>query len=224
MSSRHNVGLSHRQGIMCKMPGSQHQTCSETSKAGATFSPSPHKHGPLGPLLLVVREKLGQTHENPCFKGGRMKPSCFCASGEGKAIPKLSGLGLRAHRWERGCRAGWAPASVTACREKSSEVGREEIRDPWLEDRRANCLCICTVGHVDRAVKHDGSEEANSSCIFGRASKAAPDGEAEGSGHAAAISTPRAVLAGVLSLKALAAGCPTESGNRWLLLNTGDSY
>lgn len=95
-----------REGIMCKMPGSQHQTCSETSKAGAMFSPSPPKHGPLGPLLLVVREKLGQTRENPCFKGGRMKPSCFCASGEGEATPKPSGLGLRAHRWERGCGAG----------------------------------------------------------------------------------------------------------------------
>ena len=76
---------------------------------------------------------------------------------------------------------------VTARQEKSSEVGHEEIRDPWLEDKHAKCLYICTVGHVDRAVKHDGSKEANSRCISGRASKAAPDGEAEGSRHGAAL-------------------------------------
>lgn len=64
-----------------------------------------------------------------------------------------------------------------ACWEKLSEVGCEETRDLWLKDRHVNCLCICTVGHVDRVVKHDGSKDTNSSHNFGCASKVTPDGK-----------------------------------------------
>lgn len=46
---------------------------------------------------------LGQTHENPWFRGGRTNPSPFCASGEGAAIPKLSRVGPGACRWEQEC-------------------------------------------------------------------------------------------------------------------------
>lgn len=61
------------------------------------------------------------------------------------------------------------------------------------------------MGHVDSAVKHDGSEEASSSRVFGRASKAAPGGEAEGLRHSAAsaVLAPCATLAAVLSPMAL---------------------
>lgn len=93
---------SHRQGIVCKMPGSQHQCAQKQAK--------PEQCAPLPQPAWTVRSaagggvrNLGQTHENPCFKGGRTNPSCFCASGEGAAIPKLNRLGKGAHRWEQGC-------------------------------------------------------------------------------------------------------------------------
>lgn len=48
----------HRQGIMCEMSGSQHQTCSETGKARTMFSASLPEHGALVPSPVVVREGL----------------------------------------------------------------------------------------------------------------------------------------------------------------------
>lgn len=108
-------------------------------------------------------------------------------------------------------------ASFTAFQEKSSELG-------WEETQGQPCKRVCREGHVDRAVKHGGSEGANPSCVFWTCIKGIPSGEEEGLRHSSAIAAPHAELTGVKLPKVLGAGCCMEGGDRWFLLNTGDSY
>lgn len=79
----HNVRLSHRQRILCKMPGSQHQTCSERAMFSTTqaWTARSVAGGGAGKLVKLVRIR---------FNGGRVKPSCLGGSAEGVGIPKLS--------------------------------------------------------------------------------------------------------------------------------------
>lgn len=93
---------------------------------------------------------FGGSHANPCFRSGKRNTLCFWAAGGATVLS-------RARRWGWGCGAGWARMSAMSS-QKSPEVGHRETWDPWLEGRHARCLWICTVGHVDRAVKHDRSE------------------------------------------------------------------
>lgn len=55
----------------------------------------------VGSVALGGARKHGETCENPSFKGGRIKPPCCCASGEGAAIPEQSRLGPYGCRWSR---------------------------------------------------------------------------------------------------------------------------
>lgn len=93
---------------------------------------------------------FGGSHDNACFRSGKKKQ------------PHVSGL--QEEQWcsarqEDELGGAWPGEHASAMSsQKSSEVGHRETWDPWLEDRHARCLCICTVGHVDRAVKHDGSK------------------------------------------------------------------
>lgn len=157
--------------------------CLEVSTECAQRQAKPEQCAPLPQPARIVgsvagggERNLGQTHENPWFSGGRTNPSRFCASGGGAAIPKLSRLCQVAAGGSRD--AGQSEHSIIySMSAKIFRVRMGRNQNPWLQDRHAKCSCVCREGHVDRAVKHDGSEEANPSCIFGLASKAAPVGK-----------------------------------------------
>lgn len=172
VSSRHNVGLSQAGNYVRNVWKSAPNVLWNRQSQNNVL-PFPAWARDAGPIASGGEGRLGETMRILALRVGKWKPR---VSGE------QWGAG-RACRWDRGRGTEWAQL---ASQEKSQEVGLKETWDPWLKDRRAKCLCVCTVGHVDRAVNHSGSEEANSSLIFGHTSKASPDREAEGWGHSAA--------------------------------------